>query len=91
MTTERGPGYPNLVSRPLTIGGDMENPPKCPRCHSEEVLPIAYGMPGPELVEESAAGRVALGGCMVWPEAPDCLCVKCGHDWREDAAGSGPV
>ena len=49
----------------------MENPPKCPRCHSDEVLPIAYGLPGPEFVEESAAGRVALGGYMAWPEAPD--------------------
>lgn len=63
----------------------MENPPKCPRCHSDEVLPIAYGMPSPEMVEESAAGRVALGGCAIWPESPDWRCVKCGHDWRDDA------
>jgi hypothetical protein len=65
----------------------MENPPKCPRCHSDEVLPIAYDLPGPELVEESAAGRVALGGREIWPEAPDWRCVKCGHDWREEEAG----
>ena len=69
----------------------MENPPKCPRCHSDEVLPIAYGMPGPEMIEESAVGRGVLGGGEVWPEAPDWLCVKCGHDWREDGVGSGPV
>jgi hypothetical protein len=66
----------------------METPPKCPRCHSDEVLPIAYGMPGPEMVEESAAGRVALGGCVTWPEAPDWRCVKCGHDWRDDVPPS---
>ncbi len=67
----------------------MENPPTCPRCHSDEVLPIAYGMPSPEMVEGSAAGRVALSGCVVWPEAPDWRCVKCGHEWRsEEAAGS---
>jgi hypothetical protein len=66
----------------------MENPPKCPRCSSDEVLPIVYGLPGPELTEESLAGRVALGGCMVWPEAPDFRCVVCGHEWRANEAGS---
>ncbi len=62
----------------------METPTTCPRCHSDEVLPIVYGMPGPELVEESIAGRVALGGCMVWPEAPEWRCVACDHEWRAD-------
>jgi predicted Zn-ribbon and HTH transcriptional regulator len=66
----------------------MENPTKCPRCHSDEALPIAYGLPGPELVEEAAAGRVALGGYMVWTEAPDWRCVRCGHEWRDDAPPS---
>ena len=42
----------------------------CPRCESRNVVPIIYGKPGCELVEESAAGRVALGGCVVFREAP---------------------
>jgi hypothetical protein len=66
----------------------MEDVKRCPRCHSDEVLPIVYGMPGPELTEESLAGRVALGGCMMWPEAPDWRCVVCGHEWRANEAGS---
>jgi hypothetical protein len=66
---------------------------RCPRCHSDEVVPILYGTPSPEMVEESRAGRVALGGRMVWPEAPDWRCVMCSHEWREDEAGhtSGPI
>jgi hypothetical protein len=40
----------------------MQSPPKCPRCQSDEVLPIRYGRPTTETVEESLAGRVALGG-----------------------------
>ncbi len=61
----------------------MENPPRCPRCHSDEVLPIVYGLPGPELTEASLAGRVALGGCVLFPDAPDRLCRSCRHRWRD--------
>ena len=65
----------------------MANPPRCQRCRSEEVLPIAYGIPSRELVGASVTGRVALSGRAVWAEAPDWLCAACGHDWREDKAG----
>jgi hypothetical protein len=65
----------------------MEEEKRCPRCHSDEVLPIVYGMPTPETVEKSAAGRVALGGCVITPESPDCQCVRCGHEWRVAEAG----
>lgn len=41
-------------------------------------------MPDPEMPEESLAGKVALGGCVVWPEAPDRLRRNCHHDWRAD-------
>ncbi|HEV8045750.1 MAG TPA: hypothetical protein VGP38_11255 [Rubrobacter sp.] len=64
----------------------MDTSKTCPGCGSRGVLPIFYGMPGPELVEESAAGRVALGGCVIFPEAPDWRCVACGHHWRGDKA-----
>jgi hypothetical protein len=33
----------------------VETTPKCPRCSSDEVLPVAYGMPSPEMVEELCA------------------------------------
>jgi hypothetical protein len=62
----------------------MEPVKSCPRCHSDEVVAIVYGIPGSELVEESRAGRVALGGSVFWPEAPEWRCVRCGFEWRED-------
>jgi hypothetical protein len=43
-------------------------------------------MPSEEMIEESIAGRVLLGGCAVWPEAPDWQCAVCGHEWRGDEA-----
>ena len=64
----------------------MEDVKRCPRCHSEDVVPIVYGEPTEELAEKSMAGRVALGGCVVWPGAPDHTCQNCGHDWRADEA-----
>jgi hypothetical protein len=45
----------------------MEDVKRCPRCHSDEVLPIAYGVPTPKMVEESIAGRMTLGERPVVP------------------------
>ncbi len=64
----------------------MEAASRCPRCHSDEVLRVVYRVPSPEMIEGSIAGRVALGGCTAWPEAPDWCCVVCGHEWRRDEA-----
>ncbi len=65
----------------------METPQACPRCHSDEVVPIVYGMPSADLAEDARAGRVALGGSLMGPEAPDWRCVVCGCEWRGDEAG----
>ena len=69
----------------------MESPSRCPRCRSDEVVPIVYGMLSPELVEESRAGRVALGGRVVFPESPEWRCVACGLEWREEEPPSGAL
>jgi hypothetical protein len=60
----------------------MDEVKRCPRCQSDAVLPIVYGLPSPAMVEASAAGQVALGGCMVTPESPDWQCEVCDHEWR---------
>lgn len=40
-----------------------ENPP-CPKCkEATGVIPIQYGRPGPQLIEEAKQGKVLLGGC----------------------------
>jgi hypothetical protein len=69
----------------------MESPPTCPRCHSDEVIPIVYGIASPELVAESRAGRLALSGRVVWPEAPQWRCVACGLESRDDMSPSGTI
>ena len=60
---------------------------RCPRCNSEDVVPIVYGYPGDELTEASMRGEVALGGCVVFPDAPEYTCKNCGHEWREVEGG----
>jgi transcription elongation factor Elf1 len=37
----------------------------CPQCGSQDVVPIVYGLPGPELMEAAARGEVMLGGCVL--------------------------
>jgi hypothetical protein len=66
----------------------MNDVKRCPWCGSDEVLPIAYGLPSPQMIEESIAGRLLLGGDMVWLGAPDMECVACGHNWRSDKSVS---
>lgn len=54
----------------------------CPNCQSAEVLPIMYGLPGPELLQEAKEGKVALGGCEITGDDPLWFCRSCGHRWR---------
>lgn len=54
----------------------------CPRCGSNDVRPIAYGLPGPELVAAAQRREVVLGGCE--PEAASRQCLACGERWAPD-------
>jgi hypothetical protein len=58
------------------------NTKRCPRCGSADVLPIIYGYPSEKMIEDSAAGRISLGGCTIWQgESPAFECDSCGHRW----------
>ena len=37
----------------------------CPKCKSNNVIPIMYGYPAPEAIEEEEKGNLKLGGCMI--------------------------
>jgi hypothetical protein len=37
------------------------------------------------MFEDARAGRIALGGCAMWSDAPDYTCDACGHEWRVGA------
>ena len=44
---------------------------KCPKCKtSDAVVPIMYGMPGPEMHNEYNEGKIKLGGCMTYENSP---------------------
>ena len=54
---------------------------KCPKCNSRNIVPIVYGYPGPELMEDSALRKVELGGCVLEEGAPDRHCNDCEYQW----------
>ena len=64
----------------------------CPRCGSEQVVHVLFGMPAPG-ASEQAPEWVEFGGCVVWPDARDRRCQRCDHAWSAteaptaDAAG----
>ena len=55
---------------------------KCPKCNSEKVIPIVYGLPSYDLGEKELRGEVMLGGCLVSLESPKWYCKNCGNKWR---------
>ena len=42
-----------------------KGPEPCPQCGGLDIVPIMYGLPGPEAMEAAEQGRIALGGCCV--------------------------
>ena len=55
----------------------------CRECGQPGVA-IAYGYPSAELVEAADAGRVVLGGCVVYEDMPMWSCAA-GHRWRDES------
>lgn len=53
---------------------------RCPACTEIAGIPILWGMPTDEALDQYA-GKVVYGGCIV-PELPeDVGCTECGHRW----------
>ncbi len=46
----------------------------CPKGHSNDLIPIVYGLPGKKLVKQSENGKVKLGGCIVTDCDPKWYC-----------------
>ncbi len=59
----------------------MEKNQKCPKCGSNNTVPIMYGMPPYELLEKEEIHEVILGGCIVHDESPCWHCKDCEHYW----------
>ena len=48
----------------------------CPFGHSDEIIPIVYGLPTQRTLERAEKGRCELGGCMVTECDPQWYCKK---------------
>jgi ribosomal protein S27AE len=51
----------------------------CPRCGSQEVAEIVYGLVTPDIEAEYPGRRIILGGCVVEPTSPRWKCLRCGN------------
>lgn len=73
---------------------------KCPTCKNGKLIPIVYGMPGRELMEQSGRGEIELGGCSVTEVFdselgfisgdPELYCPKCEGRFFRDQHGTKP-
>ena len=59
-----------------------ETNPACPKCGARTGIPILYGYPSPGMIEEDAAGKIELGGCIRTFDDPEWSCRACHHRWR---------
>lgn len=60
----------------------------CPKCNSEQVFPIVYGLPDGDTFDAEGRGKVVLGGCVVTNHDPRWQCRACGHRWGRAARGN---
>ena len=69
------------------VGHGPPDPRECPDCGSRSVVPISYGLPGPEMQEKGRRGEIVLGGCTV--RDPRWHCKNCFNSWPEDPPPTG--
>lgn len=55
----------------------------CPSCKSKNIIPIEYGLPGPEMVKAAEKGEIYIGGCLISDSNPEWHCKNCGYDWKK--------
>ena len=56
---------------------------ECPNCSSKDVVPIVYGLPGQDLIQDEIFGKIKLGGCAIKVDATDRHCNDCEHQFRQ--------
>jgi len=49
----------------------------CPHCNANDMAPIIYAFPTPELVDLARKDIIALGGTNVHPDNPTHYCYVC--------------
>ena len=62
----------------------------CPKCSSvKDVIPIEYGYPGEEMMEEEKTGKIRLGGCCIADDNPEWYCKACQYEWQANHPEDG--
>ena len=64
---------------------ELRKPAWCPKCGSQDIREIVYGLPTDEAFELAEAGEVVLGGCFITFNDPDWCCMQCQHKWSDDS------
>lgn len=59
----------------------MQTATTCPACGADQVVPIEYGFPGGEMVEDFESGKIELGGCSITDNDPAWACRACDLRW----------
>jgi hypothetical protein len=54
----------------------------CSSCKSKNIIPIEYGLPGPEMVRAAEKKEIYIGGCLISDSNPEWHCNNCGYDWK---------
>ena len=57
---------------------------KCPKCNSDKIAKILYGLMTPEMLEKYEKRYkvdAVMGGCIVMPDNPKWHCKDCEHEW----------
>ena len=77
------PGKPIPDDFPLE---DFKSQGPCPKCGSEDTIPIIRGYPGNTAMLAASMGRAKLGGCTIRIDAqgngpPGNCCKACGREW----------
>jgi hypothetical protein len=53
----------------------------CPKCQSDNIIPIVYGLPSSEAGDDEKKGLIRLGGCDIDESSPQWHCKNCGHEF----------
>ncbi|HOJ78734.1 MAG TPA: hypothetical protein PLZ08_11285 [Bacillota bacterium] len=59
----------------------------CPKCGSESVIRIQYGLPSHDALEAVGRGEVILGGCCIGGNSPQYHCKECQNEWGKMRIG----
>jgi len=57
---------------------------KCPKCGSNNIIKIIYGMVGPEMGEAENSGEIRLGGCCITDDNPTHYCKDCKTEFLKE-------